>query len=172
MGRQHHLQARVRNMVEPAASNRIFLVVVDDTPELKPALHYACLRARRTSGRVALLAVIEPGDSQQWMAVENLMREEKRADAEALLLRMAEEVHGLSGQMAVFYMREGLVSDELLKLIEEDTSISILVLGAATGPEGPGPLVAHLINKMAGRLRVPVTIVPGSLDDAQLALLT
>ena len=155
-----------------ADPNRIFLVVVDDTPELKPALHYACLRARRTGGRVALLAVIEPGDSQQWMAVEDLMREEKRADAEELLQRMAEEVCSLSGQPAVYYMREGLVRDELLNLIEEDVSISILVLGAATGPEGPGPLVAHLVNKVAGRLRVPVTIVPGSLDDAQIALLT
>ena len=158
-------------MADPAASSRIFLVVVDDTPELKPALHYACLRARRTGGRVALLAVIEPADSQQWMAVETLMREEKRAEAEELLLRMAEEVYSLSGQPAVFYMREGLVRDELLTLIEEDVSISILVLGAATGPEGPGPLVAHLVNKVAGRLRVPVTIVPGSLDDAQIAIL-
>ena len=100
------------------------------------------------------------------------MREEKRAEAEALLLRWADEVYGLSGQMAVFYMREGLVSDELLKLIEEDPSISILVLGAGTGPEGPGPLVTHLVNRVAGKLRVPVTIVPGSLDDARLALLT
>lgn len=159
-------------MVEPASPNRIFLVVVDESPELKPALHYACLRARRTSGRVALLSVIEPGDSQQWMAVEDLMREERRAEAESLLVRTAEEVHSWSGQVAVFYLREGLVRDELLQLIEEDTSISILVLGAATGPEGPGPLVAHLVNKVAGRLRVPVTIVPGSLDDAQLAALT
>jgi nucleotide-binding universal stress UspA family protein len=159
-------------MVEPASTNRIFLVVVDESPELKPALHYACLRARRTSGRVALLSVIEPGDSQQWMAVEDLMREERRAEAESLLVRTAEEVHSWSGQVAVFYLREGLVRDELLQLIEEDTSISILVLGAATGPEGPGPLVAHLVNKVAGRLRVPVTIVPGSLDDAQLAALT
>jgi nucleotide-binding universal stress UspA family protein len=159
-------------MVEPAAANRIFLVVVDDSPELKPALHYACLRARRTGGRVALLSVIEPGDSQQWLAVEDLMREEQRAEAETLLVRTAEEVHSWSGQVAVFYLREGLVRDELLKLIEEDLSISILVLGAATGPEGPGPLVTHLVNKVAGRLRVPVTIVPGSLDDAQLAALT
>ena len=159
-------------MVEPAATNRIFLVVVDESPELKPALHYACLRARRTSGRVALLAVVEPGDSQQWMAVEDLMREERRAEAESLLVRTAEEVYSWSGQLAVFYLREGKVSDELLKLIEEDLSISILVLGAATGPEGPGPLVAHLVNKVAGRLRVPVTIVPGALDDAQLAALT
>jgi len=155
-------------MTDPS---RIFLVVVDDTPELKPALHYACLRARRTGGRVALLAVIEPSDTQAWMAVETLMREEKRAEAEELLLRMAEEVHSLSGQPAVFYVREGLVQDELLQLLEEDLSISILVLGAATGPEGPGPLVAHLVNKVAGRLRVPVTIVPGSLDDAQIGLL-
>ena len=34
---------------------RIFLVVVDDSPELKVALRYACLRARKSGGKVALL---------------------------------------------------------------------------------------------------------------------
>jgi hypothetical protein len=64
------------------------------------------------------------------------------------------------------------VRDELLKLIEEEPSISILVLGAATGPEGPGPLVTHLAGKIAGRLRIPVTIVPGGLTDDQIAALS
>lgn len=41
--------------------------------------------------------------------------------------------------------------------------ISILVLAAGTGSEGPGPLVSALTGKMAGRVRVPVTVVPGSL---------
>ncbi|MCH8808530.1 MAG: universal stress protein, partial [Proteobacteria bacterium] len=41
-------------------SDRVFLVVVDETEEMKVALRFACLRARRTGGRVALLYVIEP----------------------------------------------------------------------------------------------------------------
>ena len=47
------------------------------------ALRYAARRAQHTGGRVALLYVIEPSDLQQWMAVETLMREERREEAEA-----------------------------------------------------------------------------------------
>jgi hypothetical protein len=49
-------------------------------------------------------------------------------------------------------------------LIAEEPMISILVLGAATGPKGPGPLVSAVTGKFVGRLRVPVTIVPGNLS--------
>ncbi len=152
-------------------ASRTFLLVVDSSAELRAALHYACLRARHTNGRVALLHVMEPVDSQQWMAVEDLMREERRAEAEAVLRRTAEEVFEWSGTYATFHLREGKVRDELLALIEEDSSISILVLGAATGTEGPGPLVTHLAGKLSGRLRIPVAIVPGILTDEQLAMI-
>ena len=57
-------------------------------------------------------------------------------------------------------------------IIEEDPHISILVLGAASGPEGPGPLVSSLASQMAGTMRVPVTIVPGTLDNEQIDELT
>ena len=55
--------------------------------------------------------------------------------------------------------------DEVMKLIDEEPSISILVLGASTGPKGPGPLVQALTSKYVGKLRVPVTIVPGQLTN-------
>jgi nucleotide-binding universal stress UspA family protein len=159
-------------MVEQAQTSRVMLVVIDESAERQVALRFACLRARHTNGRVALLYVIEPADSQQWMAVEDLMREERRAEAEATMKTLSEQVFERSGTMPILFMREGKVRDELLKLIEEEPSISILVLGAATGPEGPGPLVTHLAGKIAGRLRIPVTIVPGGLTDDQIAALS
>jgi nucleotide-binding universal stress UspA family protein len=159
-------------MVEQAQNSRTMLVVVDESAEHRVALRYACLRARHTGGRVAVLYVIEPIDSQQWMAVEDLMREERRAEAEASVKHLSEEVFEWSSTMPILFLREGNVRDELLKLIEEEPSISILVLGAATGPEGPGPLVTHLAGKIAGRLRIPVTIVPGALTDDQIAALS
>ena len=64
-----------------AKQQRIFLVVVDDSEELNIALAYACLRARNSGGRVALLYVIEPSDFQHWIAVEDIMREERRSEA-------------------------------------------------------------------------------------------
>jgi hypothetical protein len=41
------------------------------------------------------------------------------------------------------------------------------VLAAATGKEGPGPLVSSLA-KTAGEFPIPVAIVPGHLSDADL----
>ncbi len=162
-------------MSEPSSPSsqeqRIFLVVVDETEEMRVALHYAARRARHTGGRVALLYVIEPTDLQQWMAIETLVREEKRQAAEALLSRLSAEVQERAGSMPVMHIREGRRRDELLKLIDEEPGISILVLAAGTGPEGPGPLVSTLVGKMSGKLRVPITIVPGSLTDAQIEAL-
>ena len=145
------------------SSGRVFLVVVDDTPELKLAIRYACLRARKTGGRVAMVHVTAPEDMQEWIGVSRLFKEESRQQAEALMQKMAAEVQKLSGAMPVLYFREGDRREEVMKLIDEEPSVSILVLGAATGPKGPGPLVQALTSKYVGKLRVPVTIVPGNL---------
>ena len=155
----------------PPAPDRVFLVVVDESPELQVALRYASLRALHTGGRVALLHVIEPADRQQWLAIESLMREEKRQEAELITQRFAAEVAALTGSLPTVHIREGTVRDELLALIDEDPTISILVLAASTGETGPGPLVSALSSKYVGRLRVPITIVPGKLSDAELAAL-
>jgi nucleotide-binding universal stress UspA family protein len=148
----------------PKSSGRVFLVVVDNSPELGVALRYACVRAKKTAGRVALLYVMEPADFQQWAGVNELMREEARQEAEQTLQKMAADVQKMSAAMPVLYVREGERRDELLKLIDEEPTISILVLGAATGPRGPGPLVSALTSKFVGKLRVPITIVPGNLS--------
>jgi nucleotide-binding universal stress UspA family protein len=151
-----------------AAPQRIFLVVIDETEEMRVALQYAARRARHTGGRVALLYVIEPSELQQWMAVETLMLEERREEAEQLLQKLSAEVNDLAGAVPIVYIREGRRRDELLALLDEEPGISILVLAAGTGPEGPGPLITALLGRMSGRMRVPVTIVPGSLSDDEI----
>jgi nucleotide-binding universal stress UspA family protein len=154
--------------MEGTASQRVFLVVVDESEELRIAVHYAARRAAHTGGRVALLYVIEPTELQHWIAIENLAREEQREEAEQLMQRLCEEILPIAGSMPMVYIREGPRRDELLALINEEPSISILVLAAGTGPEGPGPLISYLTGKPAARLRIPVTIVPGGLTMEQL----
>lgn len=155
-----------------ARTARIFLVVVDDSEELTVALRYACYRARSCHGRVAILYVMEPSEFLHWMAVENLMREEQRAEAEQKLQRYAKEVNRVSGTLPILHLREGKRRDELLKLIAEEPSISVLVLGAGTGPDGPGPLISYLTGRGLHHLRIPLTIVPGTLTDEQLRAIT
>src|SRR5215471_8600178 len=158
--------------MEGTVNQRVFLVVVDDSKELQAALHYAARRAAHTGGRLALLYVIEPLELQHWISIENLAREEGREEAEQLMHRLCEEIAPIAGTMPIVYIREGRRRDELLALISEEPSISILVLAAGTGPEGPGPLITYLTGKPAARLRVPVTIVPGGLTVDQVDALS
>ncbi len=166
---------RPTNRPSPASHDgvaRVFLVVVDYSEEMNVALRFACQRAKHTGGRVALFRAVEPVEFQHWMGVGELMREEARAEAEALMERMSEQVHDISGAIPVVYIREGPVREELMKLIDEETQISILVLGAASGTDGPGPLVNYLSTKGASSLAIPITIVPGTLTDEQIDMLT
>ena len=64
-------------------------------------------------------------------------------------------------------IREGDPAEEIVKLIEEDADIGILVLAAGIGNEGPGPLVSNLC-KTASTFPIPVAIVPGHLSDEEL----
>jgi hypothetical protein len=74
--------------------------------------------------------------------------------------------------MPVVFIREGRAQDEVLALINEEPSISILVLATGTGQAGPGPLVSHLTGKAVARLRIPITIVPGGLTLEQIDALS
>ena len=151
---------------------RVFLVVVDQSEEMRVALHFAARRAMRTGGRVALLYVQEPAEFQHWMAVGDLMREEAREEAESLMQRLSAEVKEWSGNFPVVHMREGDAREELEKLLAEEPSISILVLAASTESGAPGPLISHIVGKGSGSIRVPVTIVPGSLTDEEIIAVT
>jgi nucleotide-binding universal stress UspA family protein len=151
-----------------AAEDRVFLVVVDESPEMRNALRYACRRAKRTGGRVAMLYVMDPPEGQQWGAVVDLMRQEARQQAEEVVARHADVAVSLTGQPPTIHIREGKSRDELIKLLAEDRSISVLVLGSSSSSEGPGPLVTAFTGKLGGQLRIPLTIVPGKLSDAEI----
>ena len=149
-------------------AERVFLVVVDESPEMRNALRYACRRAKRTGGRVALLYVMHPPEGQQWGAVVDLMREEARQEAEALVARYADAAATLTGQPPAIHIREGKSRDELIKLMGEDHTICVLVLGSSSSNEGPGPLVSAFAGKAGSQLRIPLTIVPGALSEAEI----
>ena len=150
------------------SAHRTFLVVVDNSEEMRAALRFACRRARSTNGMVALLHVSQPAEFQHFAAIGDLMREEARDEAEQLLQRLATEVNNCSGHFPVLYTREGDPAEELVKLVDEEESISILVLAAGTGSKGPGPLVSAMSGKLVNKLRVPLTIVPGNLTDEEI----
>lgn len=156
----------------PSKDDLSFLCVVDESEEMANALRFACRRATTTGRRVSLLYVIQPAEFQHWMAIGERMREEAREEAEELLQVVSSVVQKRTGKMPTCYIREGTIREEVVELINEETNIALLVLGAATGTDGPGPLITYLVEKMAGQLRVPVTIVPGSLTEEEIDAIT
>jgi len=144
---------------------RKFLVVVDKSPECKVALRFATRRAQHTGGRVTLLCVAQLADFQQWRGVEEIMKDEAHQEAENLAHNAAKLVHELSGIYPEIVIEHGRTAECLMNLIKSDHDISILVLGAGTSKEGPGPLVSLFAGPVAGSHPIPVTIVPGGLSD-------
>jgi len=100
------------------------------------------------------------------------MEAERREEAERLLAGLAAEVLEVTGARPILLVREGEPREELLAQVEEDPRVSVLVLASAAASTGPGPLITALTGRHAGRLLVPLTIVPGTLDDAALERVT
>lgn len=151
---------------------RTFLLVVDSSAELGAALRFACRRALHTNGSVALFHAVEPSDFHHFATIADLMETEARSEAEKLLQRVAADVNRQTGKMPSLYLREGDTNEQLLAVIEEYPDISVLVLGAGTGEDGPGPLVSALSGRLAGKITLPVTIVPGNLTTEEIDALT
>jgi hypothetical protein len=153
-------------------SARKFLVIADDTSEFQVALKFACRRARSTGGHVALLRVIEPEYFEHWSGVREEIERQAREEAEAVLQKSAELViaeTGLPPEFLIKYAEN--VRTALRDVISNDPAIKILVLAAAVGGRGPGPLVASLAKEGVkwGDRKVPVTLVPGDLTDEEIA---
>jgi nucleotide-binding universal stress UspA family protein len=161
---------RPRKSLE-SGHRRKFLVVIDNTPESTRALHYAARRAEHTGGALVLLYVMVPTDFQHWGGVENLMRAEATEEAEKTLAKHADLVRGWSSIEPELVIKEGNRAEQLAKLIEDDEDIGILVLAASSEKDGPGPLVSWVAGKAAGTFPIPITIVPGTLDDEAIKVI-
>ena len=150
---------------------RKFLVVLDETRECLNAMRFAALRAAHTGGGVQILSIIPPEEYQHWMGVADLMRAEARERIEAHFEVFAKWMRDKQGVNPELVIREGDPVSEILAQVREDASVGILVLGAGSEKNGPGPLVTAL-SRSAGTLPIPVTIVPGDMSKERLESIT
>ena len=154
-----------------SAPRRTYLVVVDDTPEARTALRYAAQRAAHVGGSLILLHVVPPADFVEFGGVAAAMRAEALAKGDALLARFVEDARALAGDAPSTLLREGEIAATVLKVLDDDRSIAMLVL--ATAPKGaPGPLIAFFTGENAARLPCLVAVVPGGLAGEAIDALT
>ena len=141
---------------------RIYLVVIDDSPEAGIALRFAARRAVKTGGGVEILTVIPPQEFIAFGGVQATIEEEANLHAQGLVAAAAGTLLEESGLRPSITVREGEGPRIIREMIAANPEIAALVLGAAaTG--APGELIAHFTGADAGALPVPVMIIPGSL---------
>jgi len=156
--------ARKRRVFEEGHGRKL-MVIVDESPEVELALFYAAGRVLHAGGSILLLYVIEP-ENQFWQGVRQVQLEEETNKARAIfrLLRRKLNNDGYEAVQTEEVIREGKKPEEILKQIDEDEDIAVLVLGASKETAGPGPLVSSLaVGTNAGKFPIPITIVPGEL---------
>lgn len=151
-----------------AEGQRKFLVIIDDTPECERALHYAARRAARTGASVVALVVMANTEFQHWLGVENLMKEEAEAEANHLLDKTIGRLTAVGSDEPERKIVMANRTDGIRQAIADDPSIAVLVLAAAAGSDGPGPLVSAIASGQAGGYPIPITIVPGELTAEEI----
>lgn len=150
---------------------RTYLVVIDDSDEARVALRFAARRAAKTGGAVEILALVPRPEFVQWGAVQAAMEEEARLRAEALVARAAGELIEETGLRPSITVRQGEPVAVVRELLKNSPGVAALVLGAPAHG-APGPLITHFAGIEAGAMPCPVMIVPGSLSDEALDLLS
>ena len=160
-----------RRLSGEAGHRRKFLAIIDETPECERAVLYAARRAAKTDGGLVLLFIIEAGEFQHWIGVEQVMRAEAQDAAEQMLAKYAALARERCATEAELVVRDGPPTEAIHALIEDDQDIAILVLAAGAAKEGPGPLVASIAGRNAA-FPIPVTVVPANLTDEDIESLS
>lgn len=142
---------------------RTYLVVIDESPESEIALRFAARRAVKTGGGVEILALIPPTEFVQWGGVQATIEEEARLHAEGLVAGAAGTLIEESGLRPSITVQQGDGPKIIREMIASNKDIAALVLGAAASG-APGPLVSHFAGPDGGTLKIPLMIIPGSLD--------
>ena len=114
--------------ISKSKTKRIFLVVADQTAEMHQALYYAARRAATANGEVALFRCIEPPEGQLWSGVSNIMEAEAESSSKSLLSELSKYCESLGTTKPKTYLKKGNTSDELIKLINNESPVSKLLI--------------------------------------------
>ena len=148
-----------------------FLVVIDDSKELKNAIHFAAQRAKNTGGALSMLYVVNHAINAQWSKVEHLIEQEETSEAKKICRNWAQFIKNKFNIDTEIVIKLGNRKDEILKLLKEDKNIRFLVLATSGDGENPGPIIKSLLSSKMKDLSIPIVLVPGSMDEKDINLI-
>ena len=147
-------------------TQRVYLVIMDETEEARGALRFAARRAVRTGGAVHILALVPRQEFVAFGGVQATIEQEARDRAEVLAMTAAGSLASESGLTPVISLGQGDGPEAVRDYLAQHPEVSALVLGAASDGS-PGPLTSHFAAH-AGNLPCVLMIVPGGADEDRI----
>ena len=145
-----------------------YLVCVSDEKHSEAALRFTCNLAKQNKGTVTLLHIIEPSDFQSLGAIADKIRTKQHDESQELLSVVAEKVKKKHSVMPAIIVREGLIEDEIIKVVQEDKSITMLIAEASPSNSKTSKTIPSLVASVGNKLSVPVLIVPSSYKEQSM----
>ena len=149
-----------------------YIVCVKDSEGSRTALHFACLRVKKRGGLVDVLHVLPPSDFQSLHLIADKMLEERRAEAEEMLMRMTDEAHAATGIVTSIHIREGNIGEEIAAVANLQQTSTSLVVAAERGSDTRNSLINWLQGALGEKFFIPLLLVPGKMTQAQMETLS
>ena len=139
-----------------------FLAVFDGTDECKSAVRYASRRAQINSADLLIVATIDTLEFTYWLNVNSKMIDNIEKESREMLSDLSKEIHSYSDINCDYIIEHGSKLEVVKKLIDDDQSISLLILASNKKDKKPGILV-ETISGIG--YSIPVVVLPGNLND-------
>ena len=139
-----------------------FLAVFDGTDECKSAVRYASRRAQINSADLLIVATIDTLEFTYWLNVNSKMIDNIEKESKEMLSNLSKEINSYSDINCDYIIEHGSKLEVVKKLIDDDQSISLLILASNKKDKKPGILV-ETISGIG--YSIPVVVLPGNLND-------
>jgi hypothetical protein len=140
------------------------IVCIDTSNASEIVLRYACYKARLGKFAVQILSVVDASYKNLLFgakAIEN----EKRKNLENNLKKLVDKVCGETGIMPSISIREGDIVSEIAYELKHTPECIMLILGKSNNSLSDNTVLPKVAKRIGSKIKVPVVIVPQSLDD-------
>lgn len=142
----------------------VIIVCIDTTNTSELTLRYACYKAKLTGFVVRILAVMEPSHRNLIFGGKTIGRE-KRKELERHLNKLIASVQKETFVTPEISIREGDIVAEITREIKSSPNCAMLIFGKSDNSLSDNTVLPKIAQRVGGRIRVPITIVPENLSD-------
>jgi len=149
-----------------SASTRTILAAIDGSTNSYLAAGYAAVLANQLQAHLGLIHVLDMPAFSFWSGVEERLKTDIRAEAERTLTDISNRIREHCDVTPEFYLLEGAADNEIMKIVNDNPDIAMVVLGRrGVAHEKRSHLAmgrnsGNLPIRLAERLPIPVVIVP------------